>query len=275
MRNTESMNDHCVERTRDGSVAVLTLSAPQARNAFDDAMILELVAALRDCDADAEVGCIVMTGDAAGKAFCAGGNLRDMALKSSPMFSGAAIDTHAAYRQLVQQIPLAFDEIETPVIAAINGAAIGAGCDIAAMCDIRLASDHARFASSFVRVGLISGDGGAWYLPRAIGWARAIEMSLTGDMIDAETALEFGLVSKIIAADRLMEEAISMAARIASQPRHAVRLTKRLFRQSQGISLRQSLDAAAALQSIVQQTDDHRESVMALLEIRPARLTGK
>lgn len=260
---------------RQGAVTLLTLSAPTLRNALSDAMMLALAGALRAADADRTVGCVVLTGDPAGKAFCSGGNLREMSEGGSPMFDPEPAVAQEGYRRLVQQIPLAFDMVDVPVIAAVNGAAIGAGLDITTMCDIRIASEAARFAESFVKVGLVSGDGGAWFLQRALSYPRAIEMALTADLLDAQQALAFGLVSRVVPADALISEALALAERIAAQAPEAVRLTKRLFRHARSATLQQSLDHGAALQAIAQTTADHREAVAAMLEKRPPQFAGR
>jgi enoyl-CoA hydratase/carnithine racemase len=143
------------------------------------------------------------------------------------------------------------------------------------MCDIRLAGASARFAESFLRVGLVSGDGGAWFLPRAVGLSKAYEMTFTGDFVDAAQALAIGLVSNVVEDERLLDEARAMAQRIASQPRHALRLSKRLMRDSQRIDLAASLEMAASMQALAQHTSDHQEAMAALAEKRPPRYTGR
>src|SRR5690606_13258657 len=178
------------------------------------------------------------------------------------------------YRDGIQRLPLAFQQLEVPVIAAVNGPAVGAGCDLACMCDIRIASQTARFAESFVRVGLVPGDGGAWLLPRVIGWPRATELALTGRMIDAAAALDWGLVTKVVEPDELMPAARALADEIAANPPRAVRLTKRLLREAQDASLGTVLNLSAALQAVVHETRDHEEAVDAFLERRKPNFTG-
>ena len=156
-----------------------------------------------------------------------------------------------------------------PLIAAINGHAIGAGLDLACLCDIRIASTRARFAESFVRLGIIPGDGGAWLLPRAIGLSRAAEMAFTGETIDARQALEWNLVSRVVEPEALMPAARDLAGRIAANPSHALRLTKRLIREAQHSRLDTVLELSAAFQAISHKTADHREAVSAFLEKRP------
>lgn len=223
-------------------------------------------------DADLGVSCLVLASN--GPAFCAGGNLKAMHARTG-MFGGSAAEMRRAYRAGIQRIPLAFHALEVPVVVAVGGPAVGAGCDLAMMCDIRLASAEASFAESFVRLGLISGDGGAWWLQRVAGVSRAYQMTLTGDAVTAEQAAAWGLVSSLHPAADLRAAAIALAQRIAANPPHSVRLNKRLLRDSERASLAQSLELAAALQSIVQHTDDLREGVAAAIEKRRPDFNGR
>lgn len=255
-----------------GRIAFLTLNRPETRNALDDDVADALVAACERIDRDLSISCVVLT--AAGPSFCSGGNVKAMHARTG-MFAGSSAEMRRAYRYGIHRIPLAFHDLEVPVIAAVNGPAIGAGCDLSLMCDIRIAAETAVFAESFVRLGLVSGDGGAWLLQRAIGPSRAYEMTLTGDSIDAQRALQWGLVSSVHPSDRLLAEAVAVAARIAAHPPHSVRLNKRLLRESERLTLAQSLELAAGLQSIVQHTEDLREGVAALLEKRKPQFRGR
>lgn len=257
---------------RDGPIAVVTLNEPKSRNALSDPVVTELLAFVENANADKSLSCIMLTG--AGEGFCSGGNVLEMRDQSHPMFRGAPHEMQDAYRAHIQRIPLAFHALDVPVIAAVNGAAIGAGCDIACMSDIRIASPEARFAESFLRVGLIPGDGGAWFLPRVVGMPKALEMALTCDMVDAETALSWGLVSKVVPREELVAAAMTMARKITAHPPLSVRLNKRLIRQSAKLELADSLELAAAYQSIIQHTQDHREAVAALIEKRAPAYRG-
>lgn len=165
-------------------------------------------------------------------------------------------------------------DCEVPIIAAVNGPAYGAGCDLSMFCGIRIASTKAVFAENFVRVGIVSGDGGAWVLPRQIGLSRTAEMLFTGDPIDAETALAWGLVSSVVQPDQLISEARGLAERIAYNPPRHLRLTKRLMRQAATAHLDEILELAAIFQGACHQTEDHAEAVDALLEKRPARFSS-
>jgi enoyl-CoA hydratase/carnithine racemase len=172
------------------------------------------------------------------------------------------------YRRGIQRIPLALWQLDVPTIAAVNGPAVGAGCDLACMCDMRIAGRSARFAESFVKLGLIPGDGGAWWLQRAIGYQRAAQMSLTGDMIDADTALAWGLVMEVVDDAHLLERCQSLAARIAENPPAAVRMTKRLLREAQTQRLDTVLELAAAYQALTHGSDEHQGAVEAFLAAR-------
>ena len=175
----------------------------------------------------------------------------------------------------IQRLPIAFERLEVPIIAAVNGPAIGAGCDVACMCDIRIAGRSASFAESFVKVGLIPGDGGAWLLPRAIGQSRAREMAFTGDAMSADDALACGLVSQVVDDDKLIDAARAVAARIAANPPHAVRMTKRLMTVAQDLSLENVLDVSAAMQPLAHATKDHREALDAFVGKRKPDFTGR
>ena len=172
---------------QEGHVVTLTLNKHETRNAIsEDEMVDAIVAACSRINADNSVRVAIITG--AGSAFSSGGNVKDMRDKTG-MFGGTGTEIRDGYRNGIQRIPLAIQQLEVPIIAAVNGAAIGAGCDLTMMCDMRIASEKAIFAESFVKVGLIPGDGGAWFLPRVVGISRANEMAYTGEPVNAETAL--------------------------------------------------------------------------------------
>lgn len=258
---------------QDGHVATLTFNMPETRNALTDRDLCEaIVVAMNRINADQSIRCAILTG--AGKAFSSGGNLKHMRDKQS-IFGGDAIDAKDGYRSGIQRVAKAIWECEVPLIAAVNGPAYGAGCDTTCMCDIRIASTQASFAENFVRVGLISGDGGAWLLPRQVGLSRAAEMTFTADAVDAETALSWGLVSRIVEPDTLLSEAQHLAARIAKNPPRQLRMAKRLLREGLNTRLDSLLELAAAYQGACHQTEDHAEAVNSLLERRDAVFTGQ
>lgn len=256
-----------------GHVVTLTLNVPENRNVMTDADMCEaLVAAIRRINDDQSVRCTILTG--AGKAFSAGGNLKHMKEKKS-IFGGDAVTAKDGYRTGIQSVTKAVWNCEVPIIAAVNGPAYGAGCDTTCMCDIRIASTRAVFAENFVKVGIISGDGGAWLLPRQIGLSRAAEMTFTGEPIDVHTALEWGFVSKVVEPEDLLAEANRLAERISANPPRQLRMAKRLLREGLNTRLDSLLELAAAYQGACHQTADHAEAVDALLEKRAPVFTGR
>ncbi|WP_114424327.1 crotonase/enoyl-CoA hydratase family protein [Nocardioides houyundeii] len=251
---------------REDHVETWTLNMPEKRNPISGADVVEaFVANTGRVELDLDVRCVILTGS--GSAFSAGGDVQAMA-DGEGMFGGSPFEQRNGYRQGIQRIPLAMQACEVPMIAAVNGAAVGAGCDLALMCDLRIASEKAFFAESFAQLGLIPGDGGAWLLSRAIGPARAAEMALTGDRVDAATALEWGLVSRVTAPEDLMDEARSLAARVAKNPAHALRMAKKLLRESQQRDLAGVLELSAAYQALAHHTDEHRAAVDAFVNRR-------
>ena len=257
----------------DEGIVTLTLNRPDLRNPISDTEMIEaLLSALERLESDGSARVAILTG--AGKGFSSGGNIREMKPGSS-LNAGVPALTRGNYKRGIQRLPLAFAALEVPVIAAVNGAAIGAGCDLTCMCDLRIAGESARFAESFVKLGLIAGDGGAWLLPRVIGWSKAAEMALTGDLIDAQEALACGLVSQVVPDAELMAAARSLARRIAANPPHAVRMTKRLLWEGHRCDLGSLLEMAAAMQAAAHATEDHAEAVDAFLEKRDPFFRGK
>jgi enoyl-CoA hydratase/carnithine racemase len=243
----------------ENGVSTLTITSPDNRNAFTtEAEVHEFVAAIDVVAARHATRALIVTGE--GRSFSAGGNIRRM-LERSRDESIRPIDERHRYRDGIQRLPLAMHALEVPTIAAINGAAIGVGLDLACMCDIRIAADDAQLASSFVRLGLIPGDGGAWLLQRVVGYAAAAELSFTGDTVDAAAALKLGLVSRVVPGASLMEEARSLAARIARNPADALRMTKRLMREAGSASLPAVLEMSAAFQALAHFTADHHRLV--------------
>jgi len=258
-----------LEYEQDGGVAIVHMNRPKQRNALTDpAQFEEFVDLCRRVGGDHSVRALILTGR--GSAFCAGGNIKDMQERSG-IFAGSPAELRDNYRNGVQRIPLAFYNLEVPTIAAINGPAVGAGCDLACMCDIRIASEKATFAESFVQLGIIPGDGGAWLLQRAVGLSKACEMSFTGDTIDAGEALACGLVSRVVPPEALLDEARALAQRIARNPATALRMSKRLIREAQHSRLETVLELSAALQALAQHSDEHMAALEKLSAKRAAR----
>lgn len=253
-----------------GAILTLTMNQPQTRNALTgNTAVQELVNACALTASDASVRVIILTG--AGPVFSSGGNLKDMQKYERERPSAEVV--REEYRNGIQRIPRALYNLDIPVIAAINGPAIGAGLDLACMCDIRIAADTATFAESFVKVGIVPGDGGAWLLQRVVGRSKAAEMTFTGDSLTATQALECGLVSKVVAAEALMDTARQLAGRIAANPRGVLRMTKRLMREGERSSLESLLEISAAYQAIAHMSSDHHEAVRAFVEKRPPKFS--
>jgi enoyl-CoA hydratase/carnithine racemase len=259
---------------RDGPILTVTLNLPEKRNPVsDNAMLDALCAAMESADRDISVRCVILTG--AGSAFSSGGDLKQMQPDSGGLRSSSPVETRRNYKYGIQRLPLMFQALEVPVIAAINGPAIGAGCDLACMCDVRIAGESARFASSFVKLGITPGDGGAWLLPQIIGFSRASELVLTGEMIDAAEALRIGLVSHMVPDNQLLAKAKEVAEKIAANPPHAVRMTKRLLREGQSATLKNILEMSAAMQAVAHATRDNDEAIHAFIEKRTPEFTGE
>ena len=251
---------------REGGIVTVRMNHPDTRNALTTReQIQEFVDLCAELRRDMSVRVMVLTGN--GSAFCAGGNVKDMHERGG-IFAGSPYELRNTYRDGIQRIPLAIYELDIPVIAAVNGPAIGAGLDLACMCDIRLAAPKAIFAESFVRLGIVPGDGGAWLLPRIIGIPKASLMAFTGDAIDAAKALEWGLVEQVCTHETLQSEAQALARRIASNPCHALRLCKRLLREGQHMRLDSLLELSAAYQALAHHTEDHHEAVAAFVDKR-------
>ncbi|QZH62928.1 enoyl-CoA hydratase/isomerase family protein [Mycolicibacterium farcinogenes] len=249
--------------TRNDGVEIWTLNRADRRNPIsDDAMVTALVAEIDRVGLDFETGAVVLTG--AGSAFSAGGDVKAMAAGKG-LFGQPAARQRTGYEMGIQRLTRAVVACDVPIVAAVNGPAIGAGCDLALMCDVRIASEKASFAESFVRLGLIPGDGGAWLLPRVVGHARASVLALTGRRISAVTALEWGLVYDVVAPEELIATATELAAEIAAQPRDAVRMTKALLRRAPDIGLDATLEMSAAMQPLCHTTEEHRNAVANLL----------
>lgn len=261
------MNDRVITDITD-AIATVTLDMPDTRNAISDPGLCHgLIEAFEAVSANHAVRCVILTGS--GKSFCSGGNIHDLRNRTG-MFGGDAVAVRNSYRDSVQKLIRTVWQCEVPVIAAVNGAAYGAGCDLAACCDIRLAGESAVFAENFAALGLVSGDGGAWLLPRQIGLSRAAEMTYTADPVDAVKALHWGLVSSVVTDDRLMAEATDLAARIARHPAHGLRLSKRLIREGMTATLDTLLELAGAYQGALHQSDEHAAAMAALAAGRKA-----
>ncbi|MBX3509859.1 MAG: crotonase/enoyl-CoA hydratase family protein [Hyphomonadaceae bacterium] len=258
---------------KSGRVAVVTLNRPESRNAIaTQSDCDDLCAALQRANDDREINAVIITG--AGKSFCAGGDLKAIRERSGIGPRDTPHGTRDNYRRGVHSVIRTLADVEVATVAAINGHAIGLGLDIGILCDVRIAGASAKMASSFVKVGIIPGDGGAWILTNAIGASRAAELILTGDTIGAEEAASMGLVSRVVPDDQLMAAAHAVAERIAVNPPRSVRLAKRLLREAQHSRLADVLELSAAFQALAHETADHKEAVDAFTEKRAPKFTG-
>lgn len=254
---TYSLDEH--------GVALLTLNRAEKLNAFTHAMIGEWRTHLDQAAADPAVKAIVITG--AGKAFCAGGDADEMAMRGKL----GSIERKDYLWQHVHGIALAMERLDKPVLAAVNGTARGAGCDMALMCDIRIAAQSTVFAESYIHMGLIAGDGGSYYLPRLVGTARALEIFWTGREVAADEAERIGMVNRVVPDDQVLPATLAMARRIAAQAQLAVRMFKRSVYQGMDMTLASHLDMVSSHMSVLRDTDDHRERLAAFLQRRAAR----
>ena len=242
------------------------------RNALTGTTLVDdIIATLDWCNRRPEVSVLILTG--AGKAFSAGGNVKQMRDREG-LFSGSVLQIQEQYRRGIQQLPLVIQKAEIPLIAAVNGPAIGVGMDLACMCDLRLGSRRALFGETFLNLGIIPGDGGAWFLPRLLGRQRAAELLLTGRLVEADEAREIGLLLEVLADEDLLPRARELAAQIAAKPQQALRLTKRLLTLGQTMALPEFLDVCAGFQGMAHHTADHLEAVNAFLEKRPPKFSG-
>jgi 2-(1,2-epoxy-1,2-dihydrophenyl)acetyl-CoA isomerase len=249
-------------------VATLTLNRPDKMNAFTGPMIERWAWALTEAQRDPDVNVVVVTG--AGTAFCAGGDVARMGQgEPTPLEHKNMLWEH------IHRVPKALEVMDKPVIAMVNGVAVGAGMGMAVMCDLRIASDAARFSTGYVRVGLVPGDGDTYFLPRLVGTARALELLWTADFIEAAEALRLGIVNRVVPADRLAKDTYALARKIAEGPQIPIRMIKRLVYQSLRLDLRTHLDLVSSHMAVVRETEDHKEGVQAFKDKRPPKFKGR
>ena len=256
--------------TVEGRVAVLTLKRVDVRNALTSTdLVNDIPDAIEWANTNTEMSVLIMTGE--GSAFSAGGNIK-------PMGERAKAPPHVLqqnYKRGIQRIPFALEEAEIPVIAAVNGPAIGAGFDMANMCDIRIGSTSAQFGVTFINLGIVPGDGGAWFLQRLLGYQRAADLVLSGRIVKAEEAQQIGILLEVTTPEELMPRAMEIARRIAAKPPLAVRYNKRLMKLAQRQNLEEHLEVCSAFQAICHKTEDHAEALAAFFEKRSGKFMGK
>lgn len=261
-----------IQLATNNGIALLTLNNPEQRNPISDLETVDrFVNTLEKIQSDKDIRCLIITG--AGTAFSSGGNIKHM-LNKEGMFAGSANEVRENYAKVIQRIPMALHNLNIPTIAAVNGPAVGAGCDLAMYCDMRIASTNAKFAESFIKVGIIPGDGGAWILPKIAGYGRAAEMIFTGEAISAQQAMDWGMLNSLVEPEQLMGKAMDLAQRIAVNSPQALRASKQLLRAANTMPLDSLLQLSAAIQANLHQTNDHMEAVSALLEKRDPKFTN-
>ena len=260
--------DEIVFETHDG-IATIRLNRPERLNAFTYPMLDAWADAIETCKRDDAVRAVVLTGT--GRGFCSGGDVRAMGERHRA--GETAFERKQSVHNRIHRIPRLLEDFDKPYICAVNGVATGAGLDMALMADIRFAAESARMAETYIKVGLVSGDGGAWYLPRLVGIPRALEMLWTGDFIDAREAERIGLVNKVLPDDKLMDHTYAFAAKLAAQPALTLRLMKRAVYQGMRMDLRAALDMLSSHLGVISTTNDQREAVAAFNEKRPAKFT--
>lgn len=251
----------------------MTLNRPDIRNAITSSeMITEIEAVCQRVNDDMTIKVLIITGT--DPAFSSGGNIKDMAARKG-MFAGTPARIMENYRRNIQRIPMAIYNVGVPTIAAVNGPAVGAGCDLALMCDMRLASTKAKFGETFLNIGLIPGDGGAFFLPKAVGMARACELTFTGEILDAYRAHEIGLINYVFQHEDLMTQTYELAGKITSKPPQALRMAKKLLYAGQRMGLPELLEHSAACQALCHHTTDHDTALSAVFSKQEPKFTGE
>jgi enoyl-CoA hydratase/carnithine racemase len=264
------MSDEIVFTIEEG-IATIRLNRPERMNAFTYPMLEAWGDAIETCRSDPAVRVVVLTGT--GKGFCSGGDVR--AMRERQAEGETAFERKAMVHERIQRIGRLIDDFDKPYIVAINGAATGAGLDMALMADIRFAAESARLAETYIKMALVPGNGGTWYLPRLIGLPRALELLWTGDFIEAREAERIGLVNKVLPDDQLMAHTYAFAKRLVAAPALSLRLMKRAVYQGLRMDLRASMDMMSSHLGVIGSTEDHREAVAAFNEKRPAKFTGR
>jgi enoyl-CoA hydratase/carnithine racemase len=264
------MSDELAFTVEDG-IATIRLNRPDRLNAFTAPMLDAWAEAIETSRRDPAVRAVVLTGT--GRGFCSGGDVRAMGERHRD--GESAFERKTAVFERIHRIPRLLEDFDKPYIVAINGVATGAGLDMALMGDIRFAAASARMAETYIRVGLIAGDGGTWFLPRLVGTAKALELLWTGEFVDAAEALRIGLVNKVFPDEELMPATYAFARKLAAQPALTLRLMKRAVYQGQRMDLRAALDMVSSHLGVISTTSDHREAVAAFNEKRAPKFTDR
>lgn len=270
MSNIPSLTDAQLEIN--DRVATLKFNRDDVRNALTGtALVDDIVSVAQWINSESSISCLIITGN--GRAFCSGGNVKEMR-DGQGTFSGTPAQIAEKYRRGIQRMSLAMHAIEIPVISAVNGPAMGAGFDLACMCDIRLGSEHTLFEETFINLGLIPGDGGAWFLQRLVGYQKAAELTFSGRPVGPEEALQLGLLLEIVPAGQLLAVAMERARTFAAKAPQALRMTKRLMKSAQRLELADFLDLCSSYQASCHHTEDHKRAVNGLLDKTIAEFQG-
>jgi enoyl-CoA hydratase/carnithine racemase len=253
-----------IRQTTQGAVTRITLADPETRNAITgEEMLDDLLDLLDEAEGSPETTVVII--DADGPAFSSGGNVKDMAARTG-LFAGTPSEMTEKYRATIQQLTRFLATTDLVTIAAVNGPAVGAGFDLVLGCDLRIGTRNARFAHTFIEMGIIPGDGGAWLLPRVVGWQRATELALTARFITSAEAHAYGVLLEVVPEEKLESRVSELANEIAAKPRPAVVMAKRLLRQARSMDLDGFLEYSAALQAIAHTTPEHETAVAAYVE---------
>jgi len=260
-------------------IARITLNRPERMNALNVQMMVELAETVQEAATDGEIMVLVLTG--AGMGFCSGGDFSYSEVRSGEVAQGDAVPGGGILGQgrllhpFNEKVILGLQRMDKPTIAMVNGAAVGGGFDLALACDMRTGSEKARFMVAFTRIGITPGSGGAWLLPRVVGLPKACELIFTGDFVEAEEAYRIGLLNRLVPADRLEEETIALAQRIAQGPPIALRLDKMMIYKGLGTDLETALAFASACENLTLHSQDHVEGVMAFAQKRQPVFRGR
>lgn len=256
---------------KDEHLLWVDLNNPESSNAINLEVVDSLVRVLTHADFDPEIRVIILGG--VGKVFCSGGDIKAM-LNKEEMFAGDSNELRMRYMHGIQKIPKCIEDLSTPILAMVDGAAVGAGCDLAMMCDLRVGSEKAKFGETFAKVGLVPGDGGSYFLQRVLGYSKAMRMTLTAEIIEGPAALDFGLMNFFVPSSELKNKTREIANKIAQNAPIAVQMTKKNMKMAYENSLNSVLDYAAALQGISQRTQDHFRALEAFQTKQEPKFKG-
>jgi len=265
------MNFETIALKKANHIATITLNRPDRMNALSTTMLRELIAAVNDVASDDDTRVVILA--AAGKVFCSGADVSEGGKTSG--LSGTPNEMRRNLQETYQSVALGLRRLYKPTIAMVNGAAVGAGCDFAFACDMRVGSERAKFRNGFVKVGLIPGGGGTWLYTRLMGLGRGLEFLFTGDFLEAEEAQRIGVLNKLVPDGELEGATMELARKIAQNPPLAVQTSKMMAYRALDTDLEAALEMSAAYQALALSSEDHREGVNAFMEKREGQFKGK